>query len=44
MLQRRIPDNTQHSRETDIHACCRIQTCNLSKWAATDPCLSLHGH
>jgi hypothetical protein len=32
-----LPDNTQHSQETDIHALGEIRTRNPSKWAAADP-------
>jgi len=35
--QRPLPDNTQHSQETDIHAPGGIGTCNTSKRAAADP-------
>jgi hypothetical protein len=28
--QRPLPDNTQHSQETNIHAPCGIRTCNPS--------------
>jgi len=35
-LQRPLPDNTQHSQKTDIHALGGIRTHNLSRWAATD--------
>ena len=31
--QRPLPDNTQHSQQTDIHAPSGIQTHNLSRWA-----------
>ena len=34
-----LPDNTQHSQETDIHAPCGIRTRNPSKRAAADPSL-----
>jgi len=43
-MHRPLPDNTQHSEETDIHAPSRIQTHNPSKLMATDPHLRLHGH
>jgi hypothetical protein len=32
-----LPDNTQHSQETDIHAPSRIQTSHPSKQVAVDP-------
>jgi len=35
--QRPLPDNTQHSQQTDIHALDGIPTCNPSKRAAADP-------
>jgi hypothetical protein len=34
---RPLPDNTQHSQQTDIHAPGGIRTHNLSKRAAVDP-------
>ena len=43
-LQRPLPDNTQHSQLTDIHAPGEIRTCNPSKRPATDPCLRPLGH
>jgi len=39
-----VTDNTQHSQQTYIHASGRIQTCDPSKWAATDSCLQSRGH
>jgi len=42
--QRSLPDNTQHSQETEIHATGGIRTHNLSMRAAADPCLRLRGH
>jgi hypothetical protein len=44
LIHRPLPDNTQHSEETDIHASSRIQTHNPSKLVATDPNLSLHSN
>jgi hypothetical protein len=38
-----VPDNTQHSQETDIHAFGGIRTHNPSKRAAADPCLRPRG-
>jgi hypothetical protein len=35
--QRPLPDNTQHSQETDINAATGIQTLSSSQRAATDP-------
>ena len=35
--QRPLPDNTQHSQQTDIHAPSRIRTHNPSNRAAADP-------
>jgi len=37
--QRPLPDNTQQSQETDIHAPGGIRTRNPSKRAAAGPCL-----
>jgi len=34
--QKHLPDNTQHSQETDIHAPAGIRTCSPSKRAAAD--------
>ena len=39
-----LPDNTQHSQETDIHAPGGIRTHNPSKRAAGDPRLRPRGH
>ena len=36
-----VPDNTQHSQETDIHAPSGIRTHNPNKQAATDSLLNL---
>ena len=41
--QRPLPDNTQHSQQTDIHAADGIRTHNPSKRAAADPVLRLRG-
>jgi hypothetical protein len=41
---RTLPDNTQHSQETDIHAPGGIRTQNPSKRAVADPRLILHWH
>jgi len=35
--QRPLPDNTQHSQQTNIHAPCGIRPCNPSNRAAADP-------
>jgi len=35
-LHRTLPDNTQHSQETDIHSPGGIRTRNLSRWTAAD--------
>jgi hypothetical protein len=43
-LQRPLPDNTQHSQQTDIHAPGGIRTHNLSRRAAADPRLRLRSH
>ena len=42
--QRPLPDNTQHSQQTDIHACGGIRTHNLSRRAAADLRLRPLGH
>ena len=42
--QRPLPDNTQHSQETDIHATSDIRTRNPSKRVAADPNLRRRGH
>ena len=34
--QKPLPDNTQHSQQTDIHALGGIRTHDLSRWAAAD--------
>jgi hypothetical protein len=42
--QRPLPDTTQHSQDTDIHASGGIRTRNLSKRGAADPRLRLRGY
>jgi hypothetical protein len=42
--QRPVPDNTQHSQETDIYALGEIRTHNPSKRAAADPHFKRRGH
>ena len=42
--QRPLPDNTQHSQETDIHAPGGIRTRNPSKRTAANPRLRPRGH
>jgi len=42
--QRPLPDNTQHSQETDVHSLGGIRTHNYSKRAAADPQLRPRGH
>ena len=42
--QRPLPDNTQHSQQTDIHASGGIRTQDLSRRAAADPRLRQCGH
>jgi len=42
--QRPLPDNTQHSQQTDIHALGGIRTHNFSTRAAADLRLTPHGH
>ena len=39
-----LPDNTQHSQQTNIHAPDRIRTRNPNRRAAADPCLRMRGH
>ena len=43
-LQRPLPDNTQHSQQTNIHALGVIRTHNLSRRAAVDLRLRPRGH
>ena len=42
--QRSLPDNTQHSQQTNIHAPARIRTHDPSRRAAKDLRLRPHGH
>ena len=42
--QRSLPDNTQHSQQTDFHDPGGIRTHNLSRRSASDICLRLRGH
>ena len=42
--QRPVPDNTQHSQQTDVHAAGGIQTHDLSRRAAADLRLRPRGH
>ena len=42
--QRLLPDNTQHSQQTNIHAPGRIRTHDLSRRAAADLRLRPRGH
>ena len=42
--QRPLPDNTQHSQQTNIHAPGGIRTHNLSRLAAADLRLRRRGH
>ena len=42
--QKALPDNTQYSKETDIHAHGRIRTHDLSKRATVDLHLRPRGH
>jgi len=42
--QRPLPDNTQHSQETDIHASGVIRTRNPRKQEAADTRLRQRGH
>jgi hypothetical protein len=42
--RRPLPDNTQHSQQTDIHGPGGIQTRNPRKRAASEPRLRRRGH
>jgi len=42
--QRPLPDNTQHSQLTNIHASDGIRTHDLSRWAAAELRLRPRGH
>jgi hypothetical protein len=42
--QRPLPDNTQHSQQTNIHATSGIRSHDLSRRAAVDLCLRPRGH
>jgi hypothetical protein len=42
--QRHLPDNTQHSQETDFYVAGGIRTCNPSKRVGADPHLRPRGH
>ena len=44
LSQRPLPDNTQHSQQTNIHAPSGIQTHDLSRRAALDLVLRQRGH
>jgi len=44
LTQRSVPDNTQHSQQTDIHVPGGIRTQNPTKRAAVDPRLRPRGH
>ena len=39
-----LPDNTQHSKQTDFHSSCRIRTHSLNRRAAPDLPLRPRGH
>jgi hypothetical protein len=39
-----LPDNTQHSQQTDIHASDRVRTYSPCKWATADPRLKVPIH
>ena len=43
-MHRLLPDNTQHSQETDVHVRGVIRTRSPSKRAAADPRLRRHGN
>jgi hypothetical protein len=42
--QRPLPENAQHSKQTNIHAPFEIRTHSLSTRTAADPRLSTRGH
>jgi len=42
--QRPLPDNTQHSQQTNIHAPSGIRTQDLSRWTAADLCVRPRGY
>ena len=44
LTQRPLPDNAQHSQQTDIHASGRMRIRNTSKRAAVEPCLRPRDH
>jgi hypothetical protein len=44
LTQKPLPDITQHSQETDVHAPGGIRTHNSNKRAATDPHIRPRGH
>ena len=44
LLQRPLPDNTQHSQQTDIHALGGIRTHSFNRRAAADLRLRPRGH
>jgi hypothetical protein len=44
LLQRPLPDNTQHTQRTNIHAPGGVWTHNRSRWAAVDLCVRPCGH
>ena len=44
LTHRPLPDNTQHSQQTNIHAPGGIRTQNLSRRAAKNLCLRPRGH
>ena len=43
-MEKPLPDNTQHSQETDMHGPGGIRTHNPSERAAVDPRLRPRGH
>jgi hypothetical protein len=42
--RRHLPDNTQHSQETDIRGSGKIRTPNPGKLSVSDPCVRPLGH
>jgi hypothetical protein len=44
LLQRPLPDNTQHTQQINIHVPGGIETHDRSRWAAVDLCIRPLGH
>jgi len=43
-MQGPLPDNTQHSQETDIHSPSKVRIHNPNKRVTADPHVRPHGH